>query len=66
MFILTFLKKIICRLINIIYIHHNFLTYRPYTHVDTEGDIELETFELQEEDLVDKVKNIRLSNFYEK
>ena len=39
-----------------IYIHHNFLTYRPYTHVDTEGDVELETFELQEEDLVDKVK----------
>ena len=41
---------------SVICIHHNFLTNRPYTHVDTEGDVELETFELQEEDLVDKVK----------
>ena len=28
---------------------------RPYTYVDTEGDVNLETFALQDEDLVDKV-----------
>ena len=32
--------------------------YRPYTHVDTEGDMDLETFQLQKEDLVDKVYQI--------
>ena len=28
---------------------------RPYTYADTEGDVELETFALQEEDLIHKV-----------
>ena len=29
--------------------------FRPYTHVDTPGDIDLETFQLQDEDVIDKV-----------
>ena len=29
--------------------------FRPYTHVDTPGDINLETFQLQDEDVIDKV-----------
>ena len=36
---------------------------RPYTYVDTEGDINLETFALQEEDLVHKVFHFKSQRF---
>ena len=35
---------------------------RPYTYVDTEGDVNLETFALQDEDIVDKV--YKFNQFY--
>merc|ERR1711963_1313466 len=34
---------------------------RPYTYVDTEGDVNLETFALQDEDIVDKIPFIKMA-----
>ena len=39
------------------------MLFRQYTYVDTEGDVNLESFALQEEDLVDKV-GLQLKNPY--
>ena len=38
--------------------------FRPYTHVDTPGDIDLETFQLQDEDVIDKVSQQNYVNWF--